>query len=318
MARIRVILVVVVVVAALSIGQSAGISKSRSDGQGKATQDTKQVNGLNHSEASVTVTFEGLLALCVNDKNQAEIGALRNSHHELTMEVNTITRQRDRERTSTVRLPVKVNEDIFIEAVNASKPGVSLYKNEGIVFNRADGTGDPEDFRWVMDLEGPEFHNRKLTITRPEMLRPRIFIPTGTLYTQEIDSQPMGLTAAGDDLHWTYLGKLAKIIAADISFGAGDEVIVRSGVNGSNAIRLKRQPGTRYAIAIKNTRHTMTGIARNDFHFWYDALQDNTGKMFDLRNVVLNTGAAFPVRYLDGFPESCLGGLLSRTRSLSQ
>lgn len=87
---------------------------------------------------------------------------------------------------------------------------------------------------------------------------------------------------------WSCLGKLADVIAGDISLGAdGNQVILRSGGKGSEAIRLTSQPGTICEIAINNARHApMAATAPNDFSFWYDAFQDATGRRFELRNVI--------------------------------
>src|SRR5215469_3627087 len=121
-------------------------------------------DGLNrHAGADVTIFFEGLLALCLDGNHQMEVGALRNPHHELTIEIRTI----QGDHSTTVRYPTDPDQDVWIETSKKSGSRVALYENQDIAFSRADNKGDPEDFRWVTDLEGTEFHNTKLAI-KPE------------------------------------------------------------------------------------------------------------------------------------------------------
>ena len=208
------------------------------------------------------LSFEGL---CLDGKGQVEVGALRNPHHELTIEIKRISAK----GTTTARYPVDPDQDIWIEGGGGSQNRATLYQNESVGFSRADNKGDPQDFRWVADLEGKEFHNSKLTISQPEMLRPHLHVNGGTFYAAQIYGQPMALTVPGDDAHWTYLGRFADVIAADLSLDRSDDgIVLRSGARGRETVRLRRQLGTRCQIAVKNTRqHPGSALGPSDFHF---------------------------------------------------
>jgi hypothetical protein len=308
--QLTIVVVTLSVLASLCLGQiTANNSPVNS-----VKPATKSTNKLDHSKATVRISFNGLLALCINDNRQAEIGALRNVHHVLTVDVNKVSPT----GVSLFHFPVSPDQDIWIEAVKPATDGVTTYVNDQVQFNRQQDTGDPEDFRWLIDLEGEELHNQKLAISKSEMLNPRLHISNATFYTEKKAVELSGRVTWDDDTRWVFLGRLAETLAADILLdNENSEVILRSG---ADSLRLKKEPGTRYEIAVRNTRSGAMDMGHtrdaSDFQFWYDAFQDPSGKKYNLRHVVEYAGARGTVNILDGIPLACNPVFLSRTRKL--
>ncbi len=287
---------------------------------------------LDHSKAFVKMTFEGLLLFSINEKRQMEIGALNHEHHKFEFQIRKITGK----GSTIVNFPVDSAKEIRIEAVNQSGEGVSTYLNNDIPFNKDADQGDPEDFRWVIDFEGKEFHDRKLTLTNPEMLRPRIHINSGIFYTQKKSTELLGRVNWDFDSPWLFIGKAADAVGADIQVDRNNnEVVLTLGDKGSAPLRLKKEPGTRYEIVVRNERHQFMPMGDGaDFRLWYNVLSDSSGKKFDIRRVeeydvsgsglnappasrrFLSYGPGTRARLLDAYPYICVGVFLGQTVGL--
>src|SRR5215212_6857591 len=148
---------------------------------------------LDHSKATVTISVAGLALSCINrlKQNRCEIGILRCDRHRPLLDIQKIELDKRGSPLRSCLVPhsLSLDEDISIDLVHhdASRSdasvsdagggphcerGVSTYMRRE--FNRLKDKGDAEDFRWVADLEGPEFHNRKLKIKHRSKLRPTI------------------------------------------------------------------------------------------------------------------------------------------------
>lgn len=164
----------------LSLSLAEGNRASKEPGNANAagaTSDSKITSKLKHSDATVKIFFYGLLAMCFDEQGNAEVGVLRNPDHEATMVIDKITPK----GTTTSSYALKPGNDLWIGPESASRTGASIYQNEGIKFDRQADTGDPEDFRWVVDMEGKEFHDRMLSLApNRKMLAPLLHISGGT------------------------------------------------------------------------------------------------------------------------------------------
>src|SRR5262245_45630185 len=227
----------------------ASLSVKKPDPSAAQNQTTvsKSANRLQHSDAFVTVSFKGLAAMCINEQQHGEIGILKNDHHKLIVEVRKITSK----GVSKFNYPIDLEHNIRIEVVNPVTKGVKTYVNNDVKFDKDTDQGDPEDFRWVIDLEGKEFHDGKLTITNPAMLKPVFYITDGVCYTREKSADMQGRVTWESDYSWSFIGRPAETIAADIQVNKrGGEVILRSEAKGVEPLRLKRETGVRYEIAV--------------------------------------------------------------------
>src|ERR1041384_1424303 len=138
---------------------------------------------LDHSKANVTISVAGIAISRPYKRNQFEIGFVKCDRHSLVLDIQKI------ELHPVTRIPIRsclkphslrLDENIFVDVVYPDQDGslqfqrgVSTY--QGGEFDRLCDKGDAEDFRWVADLEGPEFHNRKLRVKNLSELTPTVF-----------------------------------------------------------------------------------------------------------------------------------------------
>jgi len=208
--------------------------------------------------------------------------------------------------------------------------------NNEVPFDKDTDQGDPEDFRWVIDLEGKEFHDSKLAITNPALLKPVFYLTDGVFYTQQKSADMQGRVTWESDNPWLFVGKVADAIAADIYLDKkGGEVILRSDAKGSEPLRLKREPGVKYEIAVSNERHHFMAMGGGtDFRYWYDVFRDDAGRKYDLKiveeyDVGANAAALPPAsrrflsygngrrsRYLDSQEQPCQPTYVSKMKSI--
>lgn len=148
------------------------------------------------------IIIDGLFAFCLNPKKrQMELGVYEFAD-EHTFSIRITKRTLETEKLVGETWEIKPPrgsgylQDISIKV--ADRPSdIDVYQNEALaekVFLTDPATLkeiNPEDeknkrdFRWVIDLEGTRFHNRKLAMT-PGTLTRRIRIPNGVVSTHEI------------------------------------------------------------------------------------------------------------------------------------
>ena len=289
---------------------------------------------LDHSKATVTVSVAGLALSCINPLKQSrcEVGLLRCDRHRPVLDIQRIElRHEDGEPkcSSLIYHSLNLNEDILINVehpdkgrISDCKKGTSTYIRRG--FDRLSDMGDPEDFRWIADLEGPEFHNRKLIINHSK-LKPTIFISDGVLYTRQKTAETLARVSTNGKLSPFPLGKFAYGMNVDISCPKGGEVVLSNHSDGRTSetgdhcsVRLPQDDFVRYLITIENHCRVADEMEGTDFRLFYEAIKDPTGKKFDLRRMV-ETGCygepdaidAQMDYVLDGYPEKCMTGNLS-------
>jgi hypothetical protein len=288
---------------------------------------------LNHSEANVTISVAGIAFSRVYKRNQFEVDFLRCDRHKPMLDIQKITLDpvtRKRISSSLVDHFLSLNEDISIDVRYTDKDGSQHFQRGvtpylGCEFDRLKNIGDPEDFRWVADLEGPEFHNRKLRVKNLSELKPTIFISNGILYTREKTNETFAKSMVnGPPL--TALGKFAHGFNTDITCPVGGEVILsnlsESGLpeRGTGySISLPQSDDTKYMITIDNHCDSDDESEGTDFRLFYDVLEDPDGKQFDLRRIVDTGRYGVPEKILqeqgnfalDGYPQNCLTVTLS-------
>ena len=295
---------------------------------------------LDHLNATVTVSIAGLGLACINKhkRNRCEIGILRCDRHKPLLDIQRIEYGTDGKplRSSLVPHTLNRDEDILIDVIFPDDGGGSRCEN-GVStftrreFNRLDDTGDDRDFRWVPDLEGPEFHNGKLTIKNDKKLQPTIFLTDGILYAREKTDEVFARIVTNGQAPAVALGRVSHGINADISCQKGGAVRLSNIFEsesqergGQCSVTLKHGEGIRYLISIENLCELADESEGTDFRIFYDVVMDPGKLQFDLRRIVETGCYAAPVEALqdrndfslDGFPESCVTVFLGRTDSL--
>jgi hypothetical protein len=284
---------------------------------------------LDHSKANVIISVAGIAFSRTYKRNQFEVDFLRCDRHRPVLDIQKIelhAATRKRIRSSLVAHSLNLAENISIDVVYPDEDGsprfqrgVSTYL--GSEFDRLKNIGDDEDFRWVADLEGPEFHNRKLRIKNLSELKPTIFIGSGTLYSRQKTDEVFARDSVDGKRTPVPLGRFAHGINADITCPDGSEVILsnlsESGFPEGSArcsVSLPQSYDTQYVITIENDCDAADESEGTDFRLFYDVLEDPEGEKFDLRRVVETGCFGVPEKALkaqgdfalDGYPQNCL------------
>jgi hypothetical protein len=301
------LIILLAIVFSMKSQSVTGVENSKTGALNNYALNTVKENRLEHSKAFVTVTFDGLMVLSFNDKRQAEVRVLKNEHHKLSMEIREISPN----GVSTSEYPINGVEDLWIGATNQATKGVTVYTNPQVPFNREKDQGDPEDFRWILDMEGSELHKTKLSITHPEKLTPTLHFTHGVFYTGELTEQRVSRIERNTNKQPKMLGKVPEKIAADIYLDENASGVALSAEgNGAAPLMLNRKPGTRYEIVVKNLPHTPMQCrpqGQSHFSYYYEAINDRSGKQFDLAVIEKNKNSN---------PAKSLGNSFIETNSL--
>ena len=162
---------------------------------------------------------------------------------------------------------------------------MTAYVNDSVQFDRSKDSGDPEDFRWILDLEGGEFHKRQLTLTNPDKIGAIFRIAHGAVYTKRKSKDSYYRVVQDSEESLTELGKVADQIGVDIFLdNAATGVMLRRSGGEAEPLFLSRESGVRYEINVAyepDASDAMAGV--NHFRYWYQAFADLSGKRFDIK-----------------------------------
>lgn len=264
---------------------------------------------LDLSESLVNITLEGLFAICGNDRINPprwEIGVINipDNHprpHDFSIEIFKIT-------GSGTPTPVTFNHipGRNIEIVTNATETLTLkrFPPSGS-FDGPGNVGDPNDYRWIVDLEGRQFHSGGVE-ARPDIPRSglqkhhkhKVFIDGGELYTVSKTIERYERVRNPQDI--LILGKLGLAVGINIprNFDGLNKVTIRNEGASPNAVPLDREIGVRYEVRLK---HICTvdepGI---DFDLYYEVLQAKDGTQF----TILTENAPIPPLTETGEPIS--------------
>lgn len=251
----------------------------------------------NHDKATATVTVTGLSVGCFNpDTCNWEVALIRHPRHILTINV---TRQSADNTSSQLTFELDQNHSIYIDAIEPaiSKGGEVMFTREP--FDRKDpGVSDPEDFRWIVDLE-KEF-NGGAPIKQIETPFPitQLMVAHPLLYADRNDKlDDMQLVKfvsnapAGDPEPF---GTLAESAKADISCHPGGSVVLRIDGPLGFTLPLPELEGLRHEIRIENICPDPTTMgegevglagepAPSDFKIYFSMMKPKSGAEFDLK-----------------------------------
>ena len=308
--------------------------------------------GLDHSNAFVRVTFDGLIAFCYDRRGDCEMGMVQAPDHHPLLDLTRINP--DGSTTFVRRFELTVNDSVTIDAQDPVELGAHTFPRNiyGTEFDRLSSTADPEDFRWIMDLQGRDFHGAALRLKRgagdptTARLRPRITIPHGTFYTLEKTPDTfMRQPRTGDATRPLDIGKIADKVGADIVCVPDAGIVTLTvGEHTCELTRLIDEHAFRYRIDITNVCRTdgpgprcPTQPTESDFPLYYKVAEDEDGIEFDVRNHYVLTDPRgrtsvdefffqrtgnkthlpeFANRAVNGPPQVCSMAFLSRTTNI--
>src|SRR5689334_7851441 len=250
---------------------------------------------LDHSKANAIISVAGLALSCINalKRNRCEIGILRCDRHKPLLDIQKIELDPDSRqpvRSSLIAHSLSLDEDIFIDVEYPDTDdtahcasGVTTYMRRE--FDRLDDTGDEEDFRWIADLEGPEFHNHKLKLNHRYKLNPTIFISEGILYTREKTDNAFARVPVKGRSSSIALGKFAYGLNTDITCPDGSKIVLSNRADSQSperrrccSVRLPQNDCVQYLITIENHCKLADEAEGTDFRLFYEVVKDSEGK----------------------------------------
>ncbi|HKY03478.1 MAG TPA: hypothetical protein VJQ56_01245 [Blastocatellia bacterium] len=176
-------------------------------------------------------------------------------------------------------------------SLNVAKPEKAvLARYENGPFSRLDGLDDPNDFRWIVQLDGREFHNRPLPVFR-DVFKPIITLNSGLFYTayripvKKIpprDRQPSASTTR------TIPTRVAWFTGVNIYLNADNPEATLSyfdDTGTAKSIKIKNDPGVAYLGYIFNLASAGSHFHEDesDFQYYYDAFDVPLRERFDIR-----------------------------------
>lgn len=251
---------------------------------------------IKESSATALVRARGIGIFCFNpNKKQGEMALIRDKRHTLTVKVQKPVfndgSDKDTVNYSTVieyQHIDPMNVCIEIEGIgNPVVDGYEVYKNGKFDrLNPADN--DENDFRWLVNLEGEEMHERLLT--KQESLKngsrspvTKLFIKNGVFYARTINKklffERVKKDANDSVIERTDFGHVAETVAAKIE---ADSVSfkIRIGTEEHSHI-LPRVSGSPYKIEINNMDLDQENPI-SDMPDFYNFLVSADGQSFDL------------------------------------
>jgi hypothetical protein len=207
-------------------------------------------------EATVSINFEGLMAICFGSSERVSTGLLDVHHH--TPEIK-ITRVKDGSRKDLAILKgEQLRTTFYFDVEGRSNPSVSRYYGESI--------NDSNDFRWNIDLES-DLYQRMLYV-REDKLFGKIHFSSGLFYAGKRTERPVRFFAADNSGKVLPFNRYIAAPAAKINLSAGEALVIRGG---KETIRLTAEPGVRYEIEINNMP-AADMADMNHFSFYYDVV----------------------------------------------
>ncbi|MEW6737995.1 MAG: hypothetical protein AB1489_42350, partial [Acidobacteriota bacterium] len=205
-------------------------------------------------EATVSMTFDGLMALCMGNPERVSVGILDVHHHTPMLAVSKIVN--GRKTTLATLKGEQLRGTIYIDVEGASAQ-VGRYLAPSM-------QNDPNDFRWNIDMEG-DLHQRELHL-KEEKLFGKIHIGAGLFYAHNISEEKVRFFAADGSGKALPFNRQVAEPAAKINLAKEQVLVIRGD---KEAIQLTVEPSTRYEVALTNL--PPEEMANMDhFLFYYD------------------------------------------------
>jgi hypothetical protein len=251
---------------------------------------------IRESSATALVRVRGIGIFCFNpNKKQGEMALIRDNRHTLTIRVAKPVFNDNSDKDTVNYATVieyqhidPINVCIEIEGVgNSVVDGYEVYKKGE--FNRLNPSeSDEHDFRWLVNLEGEELHEKLLT--KQESLKngsrspvSKLFIKNGLFYARTINKnlffEKLKKDANNNVIEKNDFGYVAETVAAKIE---SDFVSFKIRIGAEEHIHIfPRISGSPYKIEISNMDLDQENPI-SDMPDFYNFLVSSDGQTFDL------------------------------------
>ncbi len=236
--------------------------------------------GVDDSKSLVRITFDGLFIICRRGSDCWEVGVPNVGDHTFRATTKEITGGLDPEGVQT---GLQFDRDIYITADTA----LSTDLFDTPVFNKRDDAGDPDDYRWILDMEGPEFHNgKKMKFRSGGGYKSKIFIYGGQLYTarKTIENYHRVKESNRRDDIPIYKVAVTAGINLDRAAGAGSRTIYVQNVDRALAPTvLPQKPGVRYELKFTHMPCSVGGESQTHYgHYYYVLKADDADTKYEV------------------------------------
>jgi hypothetical protein len=250
----------------------------------------------------VTIWFSGLMVFHPEaGKPSYEVGILGPNvalEHEFTVRYLTVSKNR-KDLPGGTRWSLEITN-------SSPNPPVPPYEVGHQGKRRPDDQNGQNDFSWLIDLEGSEFHGTPLDL-KPGLLKPIIHLPNGSLFTQykSVDLkrwQGQNSSGASD------FGFVPETIALHLDLHPGQELVLKDTTPGAeeDIFRLPYNPSPLappYLVEIKNVRKVPH--KDSDFSLYYQLFNGVAAdKHFDFK-ANEDSGKLPPYNPLPNFLRTC-------------
>jgi hypothetical protein len=213
---------------------------------------------------NIKIALTGLVAFCFDDgRKNCQVGILRGiKAHKLRFKVFKVNPDSRQEFDFSDKANTM---EVFLKVSKTDNEGVQLYTNGP--FSR-DESDDPNDFRWVTDIEGQEFHDQPLAVA-PGKLTPSFHFNNGLFYTAlktPADIMQNSIIKVPDT-------SVAVFMGVNIYLADSDEASL---VFGDEIFPLKKEANTTYKLQVFNDCPGVAPSSAGDFLFYYRAFKKQT------------------------------------------
>jgi hypothetical protein len=232
----------------------------------------------------ITLVFRGLFLIAFEkEKRYCQFGVIQAERHCLKIAIKTSGSSLPDAPEFSCKIP---GENIHFE-VTSRASGVDTYEPGPFQRNRRH---DRRDFRWLLDFEGRELHNRQLPVKGGSLKR-SVFVYNGLFYTRDTEEviirrpshHATGTADVEGLLPQTHSALICKSIGCDIYLTGQEEFLFKYGPEANYSIRLKKEQGISYEISVTNlcpgdVEHEPPD--GSDFALYYDTLDVPENEQF--------------------------------------
>lgn len=219
---------------------------------------------------TITLVFRGLFLFAFEKDNQfCQAVIMQADRHCLKVIVKTNVASLKNPPELTFEVP---DGDIIID-VPTRPNAIDTY--EAGVFDR-NTDHDIMDFRWVLDLEGADLHNRSLTI-KPDSIQRSVFIRNGLFRNHR--NRSIRLSSPSSEPRTT---SAAREIGCDIYLKKDEELVFSYGPNSEYSLTLKKDAEVNYEVVIDNICPEAPNMDAevSDFVHYYDVVDMPVNEQF--------------------------------------
>ncbi|MEW6733895.1 MAG: hypothetical protein AB1489_21390 [Acidobacteriota bacterium] len=212
---------------------------------------------LNPGQATITISFDGLMALCMGSPDRVSVGVLDAHHHTPRLIVTKI--QNGKRSTIATLQDEQLRGTWFIDVLGA-QPGISKYYT-------STPESDKNDLKWAIDFN--ELYKQPLTI-KEEKLFGKIHISAGMFYTRALTEMKYRLFATDSAERKLDFDRQIGYVGAMIDMGLGDVLVLHQR---TRKIKLIAEQDTRYEISLTNVPPPTHGNI-DHFLYYFDVIEE--------------------------------------------